>query len=299
MLLSVKHSGRPQGFPGQVLQVVPTGLREAVRLIPSLRDFTFTDIGRYPRARHHYYRRSGGSEQHILILCEEGRGEVMIDDRELMLEPDRFVIIPAGKPHEYRSSDENPWTISWCHFQGIRCGEFILEAPVEQAPLAIDGDLITRVRTLFEMAFDIVERGYTVEHAAAASSLVHSILSLLIYDNARLNPARKPLRNRHVEKAIMFMGANIEKALSLGDIAAHVGLSVSRLTQLFCSLVGIAPMSYLARERIHRACHYLDAGELPIAAVALMVGYQDPFYFSRVFKRTIGIPPREYRQREK
>ena len=297
ILIPVKRSGIPHGFPGQTFQVLPTELRGAMRLIPALCDFAFTDIGRYPRARRHYYRRSGGSEQHILILCESGSGSVKIEEREFTLEPDRFVIIPAGKPHEYWSSSSSPWTISWCHFQGLRGADFTCAAPVDQSPFAIDSDLITRVKSLFSMAFDIVERGYTLEHAAAASSLVHSILCLLIYDNTQLTPSRKPPRNRHVEKAIMFMGANIQRSISLNEIASHVGLSVSRLTQLFCSLVGAAPISYLTRERIYRACHYLDAAELPIADIARIVGYEDPFYFSRVFKRITGLSPRAYRQR--
>ena len=172
ILIPVKRSGIPHGFPGQTFQVLPTELRGAMRLIPALCDFAFTDIGRYPRARRHYYRRSGGSEQHILILCESGSGSVKIEEREFTLEPDRFVIIPAGKPHEYWSSSSRPWTISWCHFQGLRGADFTCAAPVDQSPFAIDSDLITRVKSLFSMAFDIVERGYTLEHAAAASSLV-------------------------------------------------------------------------------------------------------------------------------
>ena len=294
----MERGGKPHGFAGQVLQMIPSELKTLVRSTPALCDFVFTDIGRYPRAYRHYYRRPHGAEEQILIVCERGHGWVRIDERDLALGPDRFMIIPAGVAHEYWAAHDDPWTISWCHFKGVRCDVFSLLTPTDKAPFAIDADLIDRVRSLFTMAFDIVQRGYTLYHVVAASSLVHSILSLLIYDNARLNPLQGHVRNRHVEKAIAYIGANIDRALSLADIAHHVGLSISRLTQLFSSLVGLAPMSYLARERIYRACHYLNATELPVATVAQMVGYKDPFYFSRVFKRTIGIAPRRYRRQE-
>ena len=255
----MERGGKPHGFAGQVLQVVPPNLKAVVQSTPALCDFVFTDIGRYPRAYHHYYRRPYGAEEQILIVCESGRGSVRINEQDVAVGPDRFVIIPRGVAHEYWAANDDPWTISWCHFTGVRCDAFSLLTPTDKAPFAIDVDLIDRVRSLFTMAFDIVQRGYTLYHVAAASSLVHSILSLLIYDNTRLNPTQKHVRNRHVEKAIAYIGANVDRTLSLADIARHVGVSVSRLTQLFSSLVGLAPMSYLARERVYRACHYLEA----------------------------------------
>ena len=84
--------------------------------------------------------------------------------------------------------------------------------------------------------------------------------------------------------------------LSLEGVAAQVHLSPFYLSHLFREELGITFVEYLTRVRIERAKNLLKDGSLSIVAVSAMVGYEDPGYFSKVFKRSVGLPPNQYRK---
>jgi len=76
-----------------------------------------------------------------------------------------------------------------------------------------------------------------------------------------------------------------------------VGLSASRFAHRFRAETGYAPIDYLTRMRVQRACQLLLSTASPVRDVADRLGYRDPYYFSRVFRRVMGTPPSTYRQR--
>jgi AraC-like DNA-binding protein len=84
----------------------------------------------------------------------------------------------------------------------------------------------------------------------------------------------------------------------ISDIASYVGISRSQLYRAFLEDFGISPHTYLQRYRINEACSLLRNPNYSIAEVAGSVGFNDPLYFSRVFKSIKQCPPSAY-QREK
>ncbi|MGN6342667.1 MAG: AraC family ligand binding domain-containing protein [Ginsengibacter sp.] len=67
-----------------------------------------TDIGYYPKARHHYRERIDGIDQNILIYCLEGQGTARIKKEECELNPGNFVLIPEGTAHQYGADEPIP-----------------------------------------------------------------------------------------------------------------------------------------------------------------------------------------------
>ena len=80
-----------------------------------------------------------------------------------------------------------------------------------------------------------------------------------------------------------------------GRICQAGGLSVSHFSELFREQVHQSPLSYFTQLKIRAACRLLDLSGKPVKAVALETGYSDPYYFSRVFKKVMGISPENYR----
>ncbi|MCR4427207.1 MAG: PocR ligand-binding domain-containing protein [Firmicutes bacterium] len=100
-----------------------------------------------------------------------------------------------------------------------------------------------------------------------------------------------------VRDAIGFMRENIRDRLSMDDIARAIHVSPSHLSHVFKDETGVATMDYFTGLRIQEAKHLLLDCSLSIAQVAEMVGYEDPAYFSRCFKRREGVSPREFRSK--
>lgn len=284
---------------GEVYQVVPYHLRNELRGDPMMHDLLVTDLGRYPDAYCHYYRRPRGAREHILILCERGHGICQLGEHIFTVKPKQFVLIPADVPHEYGADDKDPWTISWCHFVGPEGVLFCDRAPIARAPYAVSSEALEETRTLFRLLFEIIQRGFSRNHLTVSTSLVRAILTVLLFDNTSVLVGPHARRNRHVEQAVNFIQKNMHLQISVENIAEATGLSRSRLNQLFRECVGESPTQYLTKERLLRACHYLEATDASISQLADLVGYPDALHFSRVFKKILGISPRQYRNDRK
>jgi AraC-like DNA-binding protein len=79
-------------------------------------------------------------------------------------------------------------------------------------------------------------------------------------------------------------------------LSAIAGVSDSHFFPLFKSATGCTPIDFFIRLRMTRACELLQNQKMTIKEVADLIGYDDPFYFSRLFKSVIGVAPRDYRR---
>jgi len=89
------------------------------------------------------------------------------------------------------------------------------------------------------------------------------------------------------------------RARRLEELASEAGLSVPHFSTLFRRQTGYAPIDYLIRQRVREACRLLDTTSGSISMIANAVGYQDPYYFTRMFRRIMGCSPRAYRKQLK
>jgi YesN/AraC family two-component response regulator len=96
--------------------------------------------------------------------------------------------------------------------------------------------------------------------------------------------------------AVAFIQNHYNETIARQDIADAIGVSENYLTQVFHSEMGIALWEYLNRYRITKSKDLLTRTQLTIAQVATQVGFEDPAYFSRVFRRHTGRSPRAYRK---
>jgi transcriptional regulator GlxA family with amidase domain len=98
-----------------------------------------------------------------------------------------------------------------------------------------------------------------------------------------------------IEQSIVYMKQNLDKPLQVATLAAQVSISPSHYFALFKRSTGSAPIDYFTRLRMRRACDLLDGTDLSVKEVATALGYEDPFYFSRVFKSINQVAPSDYR----
>ena len=151
-------------------------------------------------------------------------------------------------------------------------------------------DHIRRFRTAFESAARIQSsRGICYEPLLCA--LVQEILCNIIRENypIKLSHERNP-----VEYAKMYMEEFFANDLSAENIAAVVGISPSYLRTLFKKSEGESPIHYLNRIRIEHAKEMLTSKMFHLDEVALSCGFQNVYYFSRVFKSFTGVSPGKY-----
>jgi two-component system response regulator YesN len=91
-----------------------------------------------------------------------------------------------------------------------------------------------------------------------------------------------------------YIRKNLGKCLSLSEVAAVFNFSPNYLSQLFTKYAGTNFVEYITIERINAAKEMLARGEGPVYEIAEKLGFENSFYFSKVFKKVEGISPREF-----
>ncbi|HWB92374.1 MAG TPA: AraC family transcriptional regulator [Puia sp.] len=289
---------KKEGFAGQRSIVLPRKILAGVcQNNPLVERLYVTDIGYYPKAQYHYRQRVHGIDQYILIYCVEGRGNAEIAKKKYEIEPGSYVIIPAGDQHCYSASQENSWTIYWIHFKGSDARQLV-SAMMEkthhhQGAVAFQA---TRIG-LFEDIYACLERGYGNDNLSYANiCLYHYIASFIYQDKFNLPDNRQA--SDPVELSINYMQQHLSRLVSLEELAASINFSASHYSAIFRKKTGFSPIEYFNHLKIQKACQYLLYTELRIKEISDKLGIEDPFYFSRMFNKLMGMSPNQYRVRK-
>lgn len=100
-----------------------------------------------------------------------------------------------------------------------------------------------------------------------------------------------------IEQAVLYIKQNFsDPELSLGDVASHTNLSSSHFSTVFSQSLGRTFVEYLTEQRLTEAKRLLKETDWKLSNIASEIGYNDPNYFSYIFKRKEGISPKEYRK---
>ena len=292
--------GRPavkriaEGFPGQRMVVLPKPVvagvvsgKLPISLVPS-------EIGYFPKARWHYFERPNGADQLILILCVQGQGWCRLDRRNYVVVPGQLLVIRANQPHSYWADPAHPWSIYWCHAAGSIAAKFGQDLLGHRAsPVLGIGDY-PRLAALFLEMLDELEQGYGLDRLLPSSTALSHLLGLA-WKFSRIQGDDGIGSMLRVRQVVEQMRQVPEKSMSVGALAAMANLSVSQFCALFKRITGFAPVDYSLHMRIQRACELLDTTDQPIKRVASEMGFSDPLYFSRIFRKVQGMSPKAYR----
>jgi AraC family transcriptional regulator, arabinose operon regulatory protein len=280
-------------FFGDRSIVMSTKILNKVKSNPLIKDLYITDIGFYPYALHHYRQRKSGIQENILIYCINGSGTIQVHGQFYLIKPNSYFVIPAHRSHSYWAAENDPWSIYWIHFGGAKSHRFEKFFGI---PIMIKTVTTSRVDdriNLFNEILTSLELGFSIENIEFAnlslSYLLASFFYVGIYRTSKGYQSKNP-----VDQSILFMQQNLNKSIKIQDIAKHVKLSESHLSKLFRNKTGSAPMDYFINLKMQEAIRLLSNQSMRIKEVAFSLGYNDPFYFSRLFKKYIGKSPGEF-----
>jgi len=146
--------------------------------------------------------------------------------------------------------------------------------------------------------YEELEKGYFIDNMIYTAHAFTHFLSIIFFLH-RTTITFAPKQVKYIEDAIKLMQDNIEKSLTLDILARTLNLSKNHIINLFKSKTGCSPINYFIRLKIQKACQLLDLTDLSISETAAKLGFADPYYFSRVFRKVMDIPPSQYRKIKK
>ena len=295
--MTTRYFRKKDGFSGEVSFVLPKDILQMSARHPLIHTLYNTDIGYYPHARNHFRERPSGAEENIVIFCTAGKGWIDTEGSHIVIGQNEAIIVPNGTAHTYGADETDPWTIYWGHFKGESAQYFIRRLEASDELIGVSERARQRVLNTFNAMFATLQGGYTMESVISTALGFAEVLGTLVFANEDFHPDLESAANRRIDMTIQYMLSRVESTVTLREIASKACLSATRYIQLFKVKTGYSPIEYFTRLKIQRACHYLDATNMKVYAISQKLSYSDPYYFSRVFHKVMGVSPRMYRDR--
>ncbi|SFB73847.1 arabinose operon transcriptional regulator AraC [Tropicimonas isoalkanivorans] len=244
--------------------------------------------------------RPNGMRGWIVNLTIEGTGQVFDGDQRFDVTAGDVLLFPPRVRHYYgRAPSAEKWWHRWIYFHPRAFWK-----PWLEWKRTVDGVYVLRHRdeSTFSELFNLfveVEKSANLEDALS-TDLAFNRLEQILLTCARLDRPAKTgsvLVDERVLAACKLITENLDKPLGINEICKHVCLSPSRLSNLFRQSVGIGVIQWRDAQRVQYAMQILQNTNVPIKSLSPMVGYDDPLYFSRVFRKHTGMGPRAFRAR--
>ncbi|MEI7884939.1 MAG: AraC family transcriptional regulator [Clostridia bacterium] len=261
-----------------------------------LANLIITQIGYFDLACNHFIRRAG-IEEYIMIYCLTGRGFTEIDGKKILIDAGDLVFFEKKLPHAYGADNNDPWSILWIHFQGAGIPNLLEILDVSpQTPILkiVDAQSVT---SLIEDAMKTLASGYSFPYLFLASTYLQELFCYLI--KMKMNSGFQNSKDIDVENVISFMVKHVDSVFSLAELAAYVSISKYHFVRSFKEKTGYSPIQYFNRLKIQKACELLLTSSHNIKEISDILAFNNPFYFSKVFKLVTGSAPLSYKNKHR
>ena len=241
--------------------------------------------------------RPNGMKGYIMNLTVKGRGKIFSGDNEFIVEPGDLLLFPPEAVHYYgRADDSNEWYHRWVYFRPRAYWADWLRWPHEVERVGHIKLADEQLANEFDSLFLNIEETHKEIRPMSEQLAMNLLERLLIrcYEVSSLAD-HAPMDHRILE-ACQILSASLSAEVSIEELAEQVFLSPSRLAHLFREQVGVSIVRWREDQRIIRAKLLLQTTPLPVAVIGQQTGYDDQLYFSRVFKKRVGVSPSEYRK---
>ncbi|MEO7699440.1 MAG: AraC family transcriptional regulator [Opitutus sp.] len=252
-------------------------------------------------------------QSRALFWCKSGSGEFVVNDVRYKLEPHDVCILPWNRHITYLPSQRDPMYTAHVHLvPWYRPGSaWVPNVPHEsdepefnspdrrdvRGPLK---DAVVRLHTssddLLGRLIDCAIRWYLeTDRNEQEARALGVLLFQEIARTSRVTVAPVSNRPEELRRLLVHVDKGYQLAPSISDLATIIGRSRSHVLKLFRHHMGQSAKAYIIGRQMKEARELLLSTTLPISEVGKAVGLPDPYHFSKLFRRHVGLAPREYR----
>ena len=241
----------------------------------------------------HTIKRINGYPDYQWLHCTKGKGKLLIDGKEFILEKNSGFYMSPNLPHEYFALEE-PWETHWVAFSGYDAENLLKNLNFKNYEVFYFLD-IKFLDSILTDIFDIVSSSSRASGLRSSAKLYTLLMELKNSTRENLSGNEKSQISK-LEPVFEYIEQNFNLTPSIEEMAALIDVSPQYLCRIFKQNLNMRPFTYVTKYRLQKAKELLLNKEaMKIEAIALAVGYNDPSYFCAMFKKNEGVTPLDFR----
>jgi AraC family transcriptional regulator of arabinose operon len=235
------------------------------------------------------------NENHLHFVLN-GKGIITMNGKTYHINKGNIFVIMKGIAINYYADSEDPWEYMWVTFDGEKAADYLA-----YAGFTYDNPVITSTiptATYHPMIEKILDANtLTLANEIRRVGYLYDLLSTMIdAQNSAKGERKYDYSNEtYVEHALQYISLNYSKHIKVNDIANDIGINRSYFTSIFKKAFHVSPQEYLMNFRFQKAAELIKSTNLSIQDISNMVGYENPYNFSKMFKNFYGASPKNYR----
>ncbi len=239
--------------------------------------------------------RPHGRSDYQLIYIASGRGNFVFHGVKTMVPAGNMILFRPGVEQNYFYKDTDKTNAYWVHFSGSHVEEILEECGITQDMTVIHTGTSLEYKNIFQEM--IQELKLCKKHYEEVLANRFQYMLYLVHRAINIQQrAQNSILISELEETIRYFHMNYNKPLSIEEYAAQHHMSISWFIRSFREYTGSTPTQYLLTLRISNAKSLLQTTKHNVTEIARIVGYDNPFYFSRIFKKHTGLSPSQYRE---
>lgn len=229
-----------------------------------------------PEIRSHY----------LFVLVNSGKAIMIPDKKNTFGEHDLLIMHPGEKIH-YKAVDE--WSISWLGLYGKTVSDYVDLLGIGPGKPIMHIPLYTELKVVMDKIYDL-SKETTQSAKLSVIGLIHEFFSVLFRCSGYTD------KTEPIKAALNIIDYNYCTNISVEQIAEYLSINPAYFSRKFTQKTGVSPKRYIKKKRIERAKELLCSTNAGIFEIANSVGYEDQFYFYKIFKKYTDLSPSEYRK---
>lgn len=240
----------------------------------------------------------GSRPYYLLHFVFSGKGKLVVNKTEYFVEAGQLFLVEPDQMVFYQTCSENPWTYSWVGFHGGLASHFMSRLGLGYPILTreIDKEKFVEIKNLLEdiISSDINNTINDLYINGLFLILLSKIRNEKNYQESFIKPENFSAEN-YVQEAISIVEDFYGTELSVNDIANRLNINRSYLSSIFVKYVGTSLKKYIVDFRISQSEEFLFTTNWSVDYISKVCGFNNPSYFSKIFKKHHKVSPTEYR----
>ena len=222
-----------------------------------------------------------------------GEGVYVCGGSKYQVKPGSTLLILPGVKHSYHPRTKTGWNDYWVRFNGLYFNDLLKMGVLSPVKVFFESGLNDSVLSFFHLILDEVRNLYPLYQMRVCAAIVSLIAEVLVRERNRDVPV---LFQQVVEKAKFLMEADISSTVNLAVIAKQLGVNTTHFQKYFKRSTSMTPYQYYIHKKIVKAESLLGNKGISVKETAFQLGFEDEFYFSRLFKRKTGVSPSKWKK---